>query len=252
MTIEPTELLYRYAQNAARLAAKMTDTPDPVEGPETWVVGSDTWNADDAVCTDVRDRDGNLVCDCRVQDAPLIARAPAMASEIATLKADLSAAETTVRELAGSLEILDTADGVHIAILRGSIAKPTPAQIGHLYRGEDAVAVVAEVWRQNAEAFAGDEIATLKARVAELVSGLVSIRDMEDRPYEGPHFDPAAVDACPECQRYAGHPIQNGICDEHRRPFYARQKHDASEKGARGYRASSIARSLLSKLEGGE
>lgn len=95
------------------------------------------------------------------------------------------------------------------------------------------------------------ENAALKAERGELVAALESIRDMEDRPYEGPQFDRAAVDACPECQRYAGHPIQHGICDEHRRPFYAREKHDAFETRARGYRASSIARALLSRLTGG-
>lgn len=38
---------------------------------------------------------------------------------------------------------------VHLNMLRGSIAKPTPSQIGHLYRGEEAEAVIAEVRRQN-------------------------------------------------------------------------------------------------------
>lgn len=40
---------------------------------------------------------------------------------------------------------------VHINMLRGTIAKITPAQIGHLYRGQDAVDVIAEVLRQNPE-----------------------------------------------------------------------------------------------------
>lgn len=43
---------------------------------------------------------------------------------------------------------------VHINMLRGGIAKPTPTSIGHLYRGADAVEVVAEVRRQNPDAFA--------------------------------------------------------------------------------------------------
>lgn len=38
---------------------------------------------------------------------------------------------------------------VHINMLRGGIAKLTPAQIGHLYRGDEAVQVIAEVLRQN-------------------------------------------------------------------------------------------------------
>lgn len=43
---------------------------------------------------------------------------------------------------------------VHINMLRGGIAKPTPTAIGHLYRGDEAREVVAEVQRQNPEAFA--------------------------------------------------------------------------------------------------
>ena len=49
---------------------------------------------------------------------------------------------------------LTDAQFVHLNMLRGGIAKLTPAQIGHLYRGSEAIAVVAELKRQNAEAFA--------------------------------------------------------------------------------------------------
>jgi hypothetical protein len=42
---------------------------------------------------------------------------------------------------------------VHINMLRGGIAKLSPAQIGHLYRGAEAVEVVAEVMRQNPDSF---------------------------------------------------------------------------------------------------
>lgn len=123
----------------------MTDAHMPTPG--LWVVLSETWNGDDGPCTEVYAENGELICAARVKDAALIARAPAMASELA---------------------MLSDPDAVHLNMLRGSIAKPSPAQIGHLYRGEDAVEVVAEVCRQNPEAFAGDEIAALKARVAEL------------------------------------------------------------------------------------
>ncbi len=44
---------------------------------------------------------------------------------------------------------------VHINMLRGGIAKPTPTQIGHLYRGAEAVEVVNELKRQNPEVFDG-------------------------------------------------------------------------------------------------
>jgi hypothetical protein len=48
---------------------------------------------------------------------------------------------------------------VHLNMLRGGIAKPTPGQMGHLYRGDEAVQLVAEVRRQNAEAFHDAEVA---------------------------------------------------------------------------------------------
>ncbi len=41
---------------------------------------------------------------------------------------------------------------VHINMLRGGIAKPTPAQIGHLHRGDEAAEVIREVARQNPDA----------------------------------------------------------------------------------------------------
>ena len=53
------------------------------------------------------------------------------------------------------------------------------------------------------------------------------------------------IAACPECLRYKGHPIQNGICDEHRRPIYAQEEHDRHETKVLGYRAQAIARAAL-------
>jgi hypothetical protein len=38
---------------------------------------------------------------------------------------------------------------VHLNMLRGGIAKLTPAQIGHLYSGDEAEAIIAELQRQN-------------------------------------------------------------------------------------------------------
>lgn len=45
--------------------------------------------------------------------------------------------------------ILSDPHAVHLNMLRGGLAKLTPAQIGHLYRGEEAEAVIAELRRQN-------------------------------------------------------------------------------------------------------
>lgn len=51
---------------------------------------------------------------------------------------------------AGELEkLLQDSKAVHLNMLRGGIAKLTPEQIGHLYRGDEARAVIAEIERQN-------------------------------------------------------------------------------------------------------
>lgn len=44
-------------------------------------------------------------------------------------------------------------DLIHLNMLRGGIAKPSPAQMGHLYRGDEARQLVDEVKRQNPDAF---------------------------------------------------------------------------------------------------
>jgi hypothetical protein len=45
--------------------------------------------------------------------------------------------------------LLKDPNAVHLNMLRGGIAKLTPAQIGHLYRGDEAEEVIREVRRQN-------------------------------------------------------------------------------------------------------
>jgi len=60
----------------------------------------------------------------------------------------------TIREAADTIErlqsVLSDPAGVHLNTLRGGIAKMTPAQIGHLYRGEEGTQVIAEIRRQSA------------------------------------------------------------------------------------------------------
>jgi hypothetical protein len=67
---------------------------------------------------------------------------------------------------------------VHINMLRGGIAKPTPAQIGHLYRGDEAAEVIREVARQNPDA--------ARAVIAAMQPGW---RDMESAPKDGTVID---------------------------------------------------------------
>lgn len=49
----------------------------------------------------------------------------------------------------GEAEVLKDPTAVHLNMLRGGIAKLTPAQIGHLYRGDEAREIIAEIVRQN-------------------------------------------------------------------------------------------------------
>ena len=53
------------------------------------------------------------------------------------------------------------------------------------------------------------------------------------------------IAACPECQRYKDHPIQRGICDDHRKPIYAQEDHNRHETKILGYRAMDIASAAL-------
>jgi len=90
-------------------------------------------------------------------------------------------------------------------------------------------------------------IRTHAARIAELEDGLREIAEMQARPFEGIPADWSdQVAACPECQQYKGHPIQHGICDSHREPLWAREKHNNHELGV-GMRCRmvGIARDLL-------
>lgn len=84
---------------------------------------------------------------------------------------------------------------------------------------------------------------TTRLEVAERALG--EIRSLEPRPYDGKKFDREASDACPECQGYRGHPIQQGICSTHRQPFYQRERHEAHEEKILGYRCKSIAADAL-------
>ena len=75
--------------------------------------------------------------------------------EVIQLVGRLQAAREEASQGAGEpvdLEaLLKDPNAVHLNMLRGGIAKLTPAQIGHLYRGEEAEEVIREVRRQNPE-----------------------------------------------------------------------------------------------------
>ena len=81
--------------------------------------------------------------------------------------------------------------------------------------------------------------------VRPLVEALEKIAGWEPEEYPFPPDWTEQIKACAECQSYAGHPIQRGICDTHRRPLWDREKHEAHQKIVRGYRAQMIARDAL-------
>lgn len=89
-----------------------------------------------------------------------------------------------------------------------------------------------------------------------LRKALKEILDLSERPYdEFPADWTDQIAACPECQRYKDHPIQQGICDYHRKPLYDRDNHNRHETSMLGYRAKSIAREALAARrvrEGGQ
>lgn len=59
-------------------------------------------------------------------------------------------AETASRDTqAASPEVLSNPAAVHLNMLRGSIARPSPANIAHLYRGDEAVDLLSELLRQH-------------------------------------------------------------------------------------------------------
>ena len=89
-----------------------------------------------------------------------------------------------------------------------------------------------------------------KARIERLEAALREIAGIKER--EKNCYPPdwrEQIAACPECQRYKDHPIQRGICDDHRKPIYAQEDHNRHETKILGYRAMDIARAALEDEE---
>ena len=92
---------------------------------------------------------------------------------------------------------------------------------------------------------AADQMARMRLRVDKAEAALREIESLAPSEYVFPADWGEQIKACPECLRYKDHPIQQGICDLHRRPLYARESHDAFEAQAIGPRAQRIARAAL-------
>ena len=91
---------------------------------------------------------------------------------------------------------------------------------------------------------------TRDALIKELVAALDEIANIKERKKDCyPPDWRKQIAACPECHRYKGHPIQQGICDEHRKPIYAQEDHDKHETKILGYRSMDIARAALTRAK---
>lgn len=85
--------------------------------------------------------------------------------------------------------------------------------------------------------------------INDLVQTLKRIAELRPEPFKLPDDFHEKIKACPECQGWAkDHPIQNGICDEHRKPLWDRDRHDKFEAAAIGPRCQEIARKALDQF----
>lgn len=84
--------------------------------------------------------------------------------------------------------------------------------------------------------------------IGRLVEALEKIAHWAPRPFEMPANWSEQIEACADCQRYSGHPIQRGICDTHRRPLWDREKHDKHQDVMRGLDAQQIAAAALASI----
>lgn len=89
-----------------------------------------------------------------------------------------------------------------------------------------------------------EDVIALLDENALLRAALEGIADYR-RPWHAAETDPDAIAACARCQGYRDHPIQRGICDEHRRPFWkAEADNDAEVRRTEGV-LKGIAREAL-------
>lgn len=84
-----------------------------------------------------------------------------------------------------------------------------------------------------------------RAQRDRLAAALRAIRDLQPVPFELPRDWAQQVADCAQCQSYARHPVQRGICNEHRRPLWERDRHDAAARSALGSRAALLAAAAL-------
>lgn len=82
-------------------------------------------------------------------------------------------------------------------------------------------------------------------RAHKFETALFAITKLEPEPFKFPTDWHEQIAACSECQRYKDHPIQQGICNTHRKPLYQREHHDDHQQRTLIYRAQDLAREAL-------
>jgi hypothetical protein len=107
----------------------------------------------------------------------------------------------------------------------------------------------AEDWRDRASTAV--VVRDAAAEIVGLREALREIKDLRERPFlDFPEDWRSQIEGCLECQRYSDHPIQQGICDQHRKPLYAQRDHEKHETSILGYRMRTIASDALATHEG--
>lgn len=94
-----------------------------------------------------------------------------------------------------------------------------------------------------------DRAETAEKQRDELLTALKAIVAIEAVPFDFPADWDAQIAGCSECQRYKDHPIQKGICDNHRKPLYARKRHEDDQQATLIYRAKDAARAAIASVE---
>lgn len=92
---------------------------------------------------------------------------------------------------------------------------------------------------------AADALEALSVREKVLVEALEFIRDWSPREFMFPADWSEQIENCAECESYKCHPIQQGICNTHRRALWDREAHDNQQRELRGLYARDYARVAL-------
>lgn len=96
--------------------------------------------------------------------------ANAAAMHAGNLRDLLEDAASALHATEGMGELLKDPAAVHLNMLRGGIAKLTAAQVGHIYRSDEARAVIAEIMRQNPDI-------TYFTRAEQLTDGALTLTE---------------------------------------------------------------------------